>query len=281
MSYLDSLSNIRDSLTSQQEELQSKFNDVVGSTTQILEDKVSQISDKMEMIGGLGFGAMELAGKGKQIFEKVDGLINNKAKPPTTEPTQEGMEFTTRSSQSTPIENEGGEEMTATVEDGLPADELMPAGAGGPVALGETTMANGVLQGGEVPVEASMTTPAIEGGEIAADSSATFGDMSASAAATALSGATEGTALAGAAVGAGEGVAVAGMAIADSVLAAVPVVGEIALIGTAIVGGLMSLFGIHHDPAVYNLPAAPTELISNVGTSISQLVPKQVIGGIV
>lgn len=288
MSYLDQLSNVRDSITSQQEELQNKFDDVIGSTTQILQDKVSQISDKMEMIGGLGFGAMELAGKGKQIFEKVDGLINNKPKPPTTETPQEGMELDTRSSQTTPIENEGREEMTdnpPTVEDGLPADQLMPGGAGGPVELSETTMESGVLSGGEIPVSSSMTTPAtegaIEGGETAADTSATFGDMSATAAVNALSGATEGATLAGAAVGAGEGVAVAGMAIADSVLAAVPVIGEVALIGTAIVGGLMTLFGIHHDPAVYDIQQTPQELVSNVGTSLSQLAPKQVLGNLV
>lgn len=289
MSYLDQLSNIRDSITSQQDELQNKFDSIQNSAVEILQDKISQVSDKMEMVGGLGFGAMELASKGKQIFQKVDGLINNKAKPPTTESTPEGTQLDTFKQESTPIENEGGEEMAdmATVEDGLPASELMPAGAGGAVDLSAATMGNGVLSGGasELPSTAT-TTPAVEGavegGETVADTSATFGDMTASNAAAALSGATEGSVIAGESTALVSGEAIAGgMAIADSVLAAVPVVGEIALIGTAIVGGLMTLFGIHHDPAVYNLPEAPQELISNVGTSLSQLAPKEVLGNLV
>jgi hypothetical protein len=291
MSYLEQLSNIRDSITSQQDELQGKFDTIANNTTEILQDKISQISDKMEMVGGLGFGAMELASKGKQIFQKVDGLINNKSKPPTTEAQQDGTQLDTFKQESTPIENEGGEEMTEmtdvtpAVEDALPASELMPAGAGGAVDLGAATMGNGVLSGGatELPQTATTTVPedvAVEGGETVADTSVTFGDTSATAAANALSGAAEGSVIAGESGAIAGGEIAGGLAIADTVLAAAPVVGEIALIGTAIVGGLMSLFGINHD-STYDLPSVPSELVSNVGTSLSELAPKQVLGNII
>ena len=62
---------------------------------------------------------------------------------------------------------------------------------------------------------------------------------------------------------------VSGMLLGDAIVSAIPVVGEIALIGTAIAGFFMELFGHKH----HSTPP-PTEVVAGVGADASSLVSR-------
>ena len=65
--------------------------------------------------------------------------------------------------------------------------------------------------------------------------------------------------------------------VVDGALDAIPVVGEIAMVGTAIAGIFESIFGHHH----HSPPPTQANIVSGVGADTSKLVQKQSVGAVV
>lgn len=297
MSYFDRLESYKQGLLSKVDEYQQLQDNIQQGAEDYLNAKVSDIAEKLEAVGGLGLGTIEAGKAVKKLYNKWRGKKDEDEEEEGGEETQ-----TTEGGETAPPEEdapdapapaqgtaqaqrpvddaeqgaegaedaEGPSENLESIADNLPeagaevemqdlgataqltrpspANNYMPENAIQETRAQQDIMNQDPEEGTDnspqrIQPEAEEEEAVAEGGEEVADTGVA---VSSTAGSSLLDGA---------------------LAIGDAVLDAIPVVGEVAMVATAIAGFFESMFGHHHSA-----PVAPDEIIAQAGFDPSAVI---------
>lgn len=296
MSYFDRLESYKQGLLSKVDEYQQLQDNIQQGAEDYLNAKVSDIAEKLEAVGGLGLGTIEAGKAVKKLYNKWRGKKDEDEEEeggeetqPTeggeTAPPEEDAPDAPAPAQGTaqaqrPVDDaeqgaegaedaEGPSENLESVADNLPeaGAEVEMQDLGATAQLTRPSPANNYMPENAIqetraqqdimnqdPEEGTDNSPqriqpeaeaeeAVEGGEEVADTGVA---VSSTAGSSLLDGA---------------------LAIGDAVLDAIPVIGEVAMVATAIAGFFEGMFGHHHSA-----PVAPDEIIAQAGFDPSAVI---------
>jgi hypothetical protein len=290
MSYFDRLESYKQGLMSKVDEYQQLQDNIQQGAEDFLNAKVNDLAEKLEAVGGLGLGTIEAGKAVKKLYnkwrgkkdeeddeEEGDGETTTTTTDTTTaqqaqqqqqqEQGQQNEEQRTAEQGEDAEDAEGPSENLESVADNLPEAgaevEMQDLGATAQLtrpspannympenAIQETQAQQDIMnQDPEAGTDNSpqRIQPEEEAVEQTGEDVAETGvDVSTTASSTLLD---------------------TGLAIGDAVLDAVPVIGEVAMVATAIAGFFESMFGHHHTGT-----PAPDEIIAQAGFDPSSVI---------
>jgi hypothetical protein len=290
MSYFDRLEGFKQGLMQKADEYQQLQDNIQQGAEDFLNAKVNDLAEKLEAVGGLGLGTIEAGKAVKKLYnkwrgkkdeeddeEEGDGETTTTTTDTTTaqqaqqqqqqEQGQQNEEQRTAEQGEDAEDAEGPSENLESVADNLPEAgaevEMQDLGATAQLtrpspannympenAIQETQAQQDIMnQDPEAGTDNSpqRIQPEEEAVEQTGEDVAETGvDVSTTASSTLLD---------------------TGLAIGDAVLDAVPVIGEVAMVATAIAGFFESMFGHHHTGT-----PAPDEIIAQAGFDPSSVI---------
>lgn len=298
MSYFDKLEAIKSTLNSQISEATGLSEGLQNTADELLSSKVKHIGEQLESFAGLGLAAYKSFGSAKSLYKKYSSPQDkeqeeSKEQEPEQEPEEPSMEQDIPSGEpeesgelnvpeNLPENTEdladiqepetlGGETLAGESELGMPGTmtemtNFNELGTSIEHNIGNTTLQtteNGLsetsIQNQIMDLDPETTNSLLNTGQsltnAVEDVSDTVGDVVAGVSDTVASTAET-----------------VGLAVGEAVLDSIPVVGELALVGTAIAGVFESIFG-------EKKPSIPSVAISTTpGIDIGSLVQQTPIG---
>ena len=295
MSYFDRLESYKQGLMSKVDEYHQLQDNIQQGAEDYLNAKVNDIAEKLEAVGGLGLGTIEAGKAVKKLYNKWRGKKDEdedeeeggeetapteggETAPPTADAPDAPIQGQGTPQAQRPVDNaeqeadnaEEGQGPSENMED--IADNLPEAGAevemqdlGATAQFTRPSPANNYMPENAIqetqaqqdimnqdPEAGTDNSPqriqpeeeAVE--QTGEDVAETGVDVSTTASSTLLD---------------------TGLAIGDAVLDAVPVIGEVAMVATAIAGFFESMFGHHHTGT-----PAPDEIIAQAGFDPSSVI---------